>query len=169
MALTEENNYAFIDGQNVSFGIHTMGWQLDFEKFRICLKEKYGARKAYLFLGYLPWNVKNYELLAGYGYTLVFKKAIINETGTIKANVDAELILQAMIEYGNYEKAIIVSGDGDFSCLVRHLNKNQKLKNVIVPNKNRYSGLLKKAANGKISFMDDMQTLLERPNIKSPS
>jgi uncharacterized LabA/DUF88 family protein len=169
MSLKEENNYAFIDSQNVSFGVRAMGWQLDFAKFRIYLKEKYGVSKAYLFLGYIPWNEKRYETLNEYGYLLIFKKAIINKTGLIKGNVDAELVLQAMIEYENYEKAVIVSGDGDFACLVRHLNENQKLKNVIVPNKNRYSGLLKKAAAGKISFMNDMQIILERPDIKSPS
>jgi uncharacterized LabA/DUF88 family protein len=169
MALTEENNYAFIDSQNVSFGVRTMGWHLDFAKFRIYLKEKYGVSKAYLFLGYIPWNTERYETLNEYGYSLIFKKTIINKAGLIKGNLDAELVLQAMIEYENYEKAVIVSGDGDFACLVRYLNENQKMKNVIVPDKNRYSGLLKKAAAGKINFMSDMRMFLEWPNIKSPT
>lgn len=43
--------------------------------------------------------------------------------GKRKGNVDAELVLQAMIEYPNYERAIIVTGDGDFGCLVRYLNR----------------------------------------------
>lgn len=33
---------------------------------------------------------------------------------TVKGNVDAELVLHTMIQYPNYDKAIIVSGDGDF-------------------------------------------------------
>ena len=33
-----------------------------------------------------------------------------------KENVDAELVLHAMIEYPNYDRAIIVTGDGDFYC-----------------------------------------------------
>jgi len=126
-----ENNYAFIDSQNVSFGVRAMGWRLDFAKFRIYLKEKYGVSKAYLFLGYIPWNAKHYETLNKCGYSLIFKKAIINKAGMIKGNVDAELVLQVMIEYENYEKAVIVSGDGDFACLVRYLNENQKMKLVI--------------------------------------
>jgi len=36
-----------------------------------------------------------------------------------------------MIEYNNYDKAIIVSGDGDFHCLVEYLEEKEKLlKNV---------------------------------------
>lgn len=161
MTLTEENNYAFIDGQNVSIGVSILGWQLDFAKFRIYLKEKYGVGKAYLFLGYIPRNARRYEILSEYGYSLIFKEAMIDKSGIIKGNVDAELVLQAMIEYKNYKKAVIVSGDGDFACLVRYLNENQKMENTIVPNKNRYSGLLKKATAGKISFINEMKNILE--------
>lgn len=48
-----------------------------------------------------------------------------------------------MLEYPNYSKAIIVSGDGDFYCLVEHLEKNNKLEKIIVPNR-KYSSLLRK-------------------------
>lgn len=69
----------------------------------------------------------------------------IKENGKlkIKGNVDAELVLHTMIEYNNYDKAIIVSGDGDFYCLAEHLAKNEKLLKIIVPNK-KYSSLLRK-------------------------
>jgi uncharacterized LabA/DUF88 family protein len=61
-----------------------------------------------------------------------------------KGNVDAELVLHAMIQYPNYEKAIIVSGDGDFHCLIEYLSEQGKLANVIIPNPNKYSALLRK-------------------------
>jgi hypothetical protein len=42
------NNYAFIDSQNLHRGIKTLGWQLDYRKFRVYLREKYGvARRRY--------------------------------------------------------------------------------------------------------------------------
>jgi hypothetical protein len=37
------NNYAFIDSQNLNLGIREAGWFLDFRKFRVYLKEKYGV------------------------------------------------------------------------------------------------------------------------------
>lgn len=118
-------------------------------------------------MGYIPQNHKLYTALENYGYTLVFKEVVLNPTGPIKGNVDAELALQAMIEYENYEKAIIVSGDGDFSGLVRYLNGKNKLETVLVPNQNQYSQLLRRAADRKISFMDRAKEKLEYLKIKS--
>lgn len=61
----------------------------------------------------------------------------------MKGNVDAELVLHsAAIEYNNYDKAVIVTSDGDFACLMRYLEKNNKLKKIIAPTA-RYSKLLK--------------------------
>ncbi len=41
----------------------------------------------------------------------------------IKGNVDAELVLYAMKELANYDKAVIVSGDGDFFSLIEYLDQ----------------------------------------------
>jgi uncharacterized LabA/DUF88 family protein len=51
-----------------------------------------------------------------------------------------------MIEYSNYDKAVIVTGDGDFYCLVEYLVSQQKLLKLIVSNQ-RYSSLLRKFSN----------------------
>ena len=60
-----------------------------------------------------------------------------------KGNVDAELVLHTIINMDKYDKAVIVSGDGDFHCLVEYLDKNNKLEKILTPNK-RYSSLLRK-------------------------
>lgn len=72
-----------------------------------------------------------------------FKKG---KTRITKGNVDAELVLHAMIQWDNYDKAIIVSGDGDFHCLIEHLNDNDKLEKILTPN-HKYSSLLRKFAD----------------------
>lgn len=38
-----ENNLVFIDGQNLHLGTAQNGWKVDFKKFRIYLKDKYGV------------------------------------------------------------------------------------------------------------------------------
>jgi len=43
---------------------------------------------------------------------------MILKNGKVKGNCDAELILQAMIDIDKYEKAVLVSSDGDFACLI---------------------------------------------------
>lgn len=72
-------------------------------------------------------NSDLYKALQLDGYILVFKPTFRNNQGTVKGNCDAELVLQAMIDLDNYDGAVIVTGDGDFYCLVQHLRKNNKL------------------------------------------
>jgi len=134
--------YAFIDSQNLNLGIKSKGWRLDFKKFRIYLKNKYDVEKAYLFLGYIPGNERLYSNLKGFGYILIFKP-VLEYKERVKGNVDAELVLHCILEIPNYRKAIIVSGDGDFYCLIEYLERKGKLLKILVPTK-QYSSLLRK-------------------------
>jgi len=143
----KENNYAFIDSQNLNLGVRGMGWDLDFKRFRVYLKDKYKINKALLFIGYVKGNESLYTYLQGAGYIIIFKPTLEikkDEQIITKGNVDAELVLHTMIEYPNYDKAIIVSGDGDFHCLIEYLEKQNKLLCVMIPNHKKYSALLRK-------------------------
>lgn len=138
--------YAFIDSQNINLGIKSQGWNLDWRKFRQYLKNKYKVTKAYLFIGHVAGNEQLYTFLQESGFIIIFKPTleIKNKKETkIKGNVDAELVLHSMIQFPNYEKAIIVSGDGDFYCLIEHLVNKGKLLRILTPNK-YYSSLLRK-------------------------
>jgi uncharacterized LabA/DUF88 family protein len=141
--------YAFIDSQNLKLGVMSQGWRLDYARFFVFLQEKYKAEKVFLFMGYVAGNEQLYTELQKYGYVIVFKPTlIIKRDGKekIKGNVDAELVLHSMIEYPNFNKSIIVSGDGDFHCLVSYFVEKKKLEKIIVPNE-RFSSLLRKYAN----------------------
>jgi len=143
--MIKKENYAFIDSQNLNLGIRDQGWRLDFSRFRIFLKDKYKANKAFLFIGYIAENRELYDYLKKSGYILIFKPILEIKRGKkveVKGNVDAELVLHTMIEYENFDKAIIVSGDGDFHCLIEYLKKKNKLSRVIIPNAKKYSRLL---------------------------
>jgi uncharacterized LabA/DUF88 family protein len=96
---TGANNYAFIDSQNLNLSIRNQGWVLDFKKFRIHLKEKYLVTRAYLFIGYVPHNQTLYTNLQEDGYILVFKPTLSLPDGTVKGNVDAELVLHSTDSY----------------------------------------------------------------------
>lgn len=157
-------NFAFIDSQNLNLGIRQLGWAMDYLKFRRYLKEKYGVEIAYLFIGYMPQNQALYTRLQEYGYVLVFKPVLEKKDGTVKGNVDAELVLQAMIDYEKYEKAVIVSSDGDFACLASYLYGKEKLEKVISPRQQTCSILLKKASKEKIVFIDNLRHKLQYKN-----
>jgi hypothetical protein len=87
-----KQNYAFIDSQNLNLGVRSLGWKLDYKKFRLYLKNKYNVQKAYLFIGQLVGNERLYLSLREMGYILIFKPTIETKEGIIKRNVDAELI-----------------------------------------------------------------------------
>jgi len=98
--------FVFVDASNLFYGGEkSLGWKIDFRKFRVYLKEKYGVEKAYLFIGYVPENQNLYRSLQEFGYVLIFKPIMRNSDGDVKGNVDAELVLQVMIDYNRYEKA----------------------------------------------------------------
>jgi len=155
------NNYAFIDGTNLHMTYAHLTWRIDYHKLRIYLKEKYFVSKAYYFVGRSPSNDFLYLELERDGYILMFKPVSYLSDGRIKGNCDAELVLQAMIDKSNFDKAVIVTSDGDFSCLVKHLTSCDKLLRVIAPCLAGCSHLLKQAAGSKIDFLDNMKGKLE--------
>lgn len=153
-------NFAFIDSQNLNLSVRDQGWKLNWKKLRKYLLEKYGVKKAYLFLGYLPSQKNLYKSLKSYGFEIIFKETFLIN-GSIKGNVDAELVLQTMIDFKKYKKAILISGDGDFACLVKYLIKKDKLCRIIIPNKYKYSVLLRKSGKGFLDFVSHLKNKLE--------
>lgn len=152
-------NYAFIDSQNLNLGTQKMGWKMDWIKFREWLKKEYNVEKAFMFIGYMPDFEKLYDQLHSQGYLVVLKPTLEmfhdpaseeekkktvdkEEKRVVKGNIDADLVLHVMKEKNNYDKAVIVSGDGDFYTLIEHLDQEKKLLKVLTPNW-QYSSLLK--------------------------
>lgn len=148
-------NFAFIDGQNLHLGTAELGWTLNWKRFRIYLEEHYHVSHTYYFIGYIPNHQKLYRELQTAGYILVFKEVTYRGDGKPKGNVDAELVLQAMIEYPEYDRAVVATSDGDFACLVRYLYEQGKLERVLSPHRKTCSALLKRAARERIDFLED--------------
>lgn len=138
---------------------------MDWRRFRKYLQDKYNVTHAYMFIGYMVENESLYEHMHELGYLIALKPTLdINQQGAedaknqppqplkpgeeehakpvVKGNIDADLVLYAMKELPNYDKAIIVSGDGDFLSLIEYLDEQGKLLHVMAPNW-QYSSLLK--------------------------
>jgi len=164
--------YAFIDSQNLNLGTGKdlfnakgkkiyKGWHLDFKKFRVYLSDKFRVTKAFLFIGFIKGNEKMYDQLKSFGYELIFKPTTKDGFGKPKGNIDAELVLHAAaIEYKNYDKAVVASGDGDFCCLYEYLIEDKKLSRIIIPNIKAQSSLLKDFQSYK-TFLEYEKNKLE--------
>lgn len=157
--IKKQINFAFIDSQNLNLEIQKLGWKLDWKQLYRYLQDKYRVTKAYLFIGYIPDNQKLYQFLKEIGFILIFKPVLEIE-GTTKGNVDAELVLHTMIQYPNFDQAVIITGDGDFACLVAYLVQKDKLKILLAPNEKKYSKFLKHTSKGKIAFVSRLQKRL---------
>ena len=60
-----------------------------------------------------------------------------------------------MSDFSIYDKAVLITSDGDFDNLVKRLLLQEKLRMVFAPCKDGCSWLLKSAAKGRIAFIDD--------------
>ncbi len=138
-----------------------MGWNMDWAKFRAWLKSEYQVEIAYLFIGYMPEHQEIYSAMQKAGYIVIFKPVTVSREGEIKGNVDADLVLQAMIDFDRYDGAVLVTGDGDFASLVSHLNAKNKLKMVIIPNQHQHSQMLRTAAKDKVLYLNDQRNKLQ--------
>jgi uncharacterized LabA/DUF88 family protein len=156
-----KKNFAFIDSQNLYQGIRRMGWALDFQKFRIYIREKYKVHTAYLFFGYLPEYAGLYRKLRASGYELIFKEVVRNKN-QIKGNCDSDLVFEVMRQKDLYEQALIVTGDGDFARMVAYLYIHKKLAGVLAPHHKTSSVVLKKAAREKFESMEHLQGILQK-------
>ena len=157
------NNYAFIDSQNLNLGVQSMGWKLDFRRFRVYLREKYQVEIAYVFIGYIPANQNLYDSLQKAGYVLKFKPVLPDKYGEHKGNVDADLVLQTVVDFyeNRFDKAVIITNDGDFYSLVTFLRQHDRLETVISPCRQTCAILLRQAAKEKIDFVENLRQKLE--------
>jgi uncharacterized LabA/DUF88 family protein len=161
---TETNNIAYIDGANLYNGIKSLGWELDYARFRVWLTDKYLVRRAYLFIGLVPKYKDLYTHLQEAGFTLVFKETTYDGEGKVKGNCDADLVLQAVCDHyeGNLEKAIVVASDGDYSSLVKFLKEKNKIRVILSPANKEKCSILLKRTGVPITYLDDKRSILKK-------
>ena len=160
---------AYIDASNLRFWVAQSGWMLDYKNFRSWLRDKFGVTKAILFMGLIPEYAHLYNYLQDIGYEIVFRPTLTSKDGKTKGNVDGELILQIVTDYyeSRLEKAILVSWDGDYHCIVEFLKQRKLSITIVSPNRAYLSYLLKKTWV-PIVMLDDFQNKLSQKT-KKPS
>jgi uncharacterized LabA/DUF88 family protein len=146
--MKKENNFAFVDGQNLHLGTKQNNWKVDLKKFRVYLHDKYHVSEAYYFLGYIKEEEQDlYNHLQKAGFIVLFREHNLNLKTNKKGNVDTEIVFEIMKNIADSTemgKVVLVSGDGDYKKLVDYLVKKDKFKKVLFPNKEFASSLYKK-------------------------
>jgi uncharacterized LabA/DUF88 family protein len=157
----------YIDGNNLHQSAKMLGHTIDYKKFRGWLRQKYNPQSVYLFIGLVPERVSLYEFLQEMGYILVFKQTV-SVGGKVKGNCDAELVLKSVSDFytKSFDNCIIVSGDGDFGCLVEFMQKNNAISQVIAPDQEKCSILIRNK-NVDITFLNDHYHKFSKPSVNT--
>lgn len=158
-----KKNIAYIDGQNLYMGTakSTPKWRIDLGRFRRYLGEKYHVVDAYYYLGFVQTGDeydKLYESIQKAGFILVFREHNSAMLGTKKGNVDSDIIFNAMKRLylkEDFDKIVLVSGDGDYKMLVDFLIKEDRFEKILFPNKRYASSLYKSISRHYFAYLSD--------------
>ena len=154
-------NIAFIDGQNLFMGTKSCNpsWEVDLAKFKVYLERKYNVYQIYYFLGYVQdENEELYDEIQKAGLVLKFREHNSAMLGKKKGNVDSDIIFHVMkklYKKEDFNKVVLVSGDGDYRMLVDFLIEDNKFEKILFPNKKYASSLYKKLGRGYFSHLED--------------
>ena len=159
-------NIAYIDGQNLYLGVREAGFIIDYKKLRIYLKDKYHIDEAYYFLGFINESENElYTNLQKAGFIIVFREHSELLAGKKKGNIDADLIFEVMKkiaeERNNFDKILLISGDGDYKKLVDYLILKDKFIKILFPNKKFASSLYKKITRKYFDYIENIRKYIE--------
>lgn len=152
-------NQAFIDGQNLiySFRNSQIG-EVNLLKLRIYLKYKYKVGRAYYFVGYYDENRESlYKKIQEAGFIIVFRSHISSMKSIKKGNVDTDIVFEIMKKIADKEefnKVVLVSGDGDYFKMVKYLIEKGKFLKLLAPCEKRMSSLYLGLEGGYFAFLD---------------
>ncbi len=99
-----EMKIVYIDSQNIHKWIQDYhGWIIDWRRFFIYLKDKYLVDEIKIFFWFLKEQRWLYKKLKKIWYKICFKDTLILPDGSIKWNVDIDIVIFSLKDY--YEKS----------------------------------------------------------------
>ncbi len=99
-----------------------------------------------------------YDKVQKAGFILKFREHNPVMLGKKKGNVDSDIIFEIMKKLylrEDFEKIVLVSGDGDYKMLVDFLIEENKFAMLLFPNEKFASSLYKKIKSDHKAFLED--------------
>lgn len=160
------NSIAYIDNTNLYKGTQAEGFEIDYIRLRTYLQERLGVKTAYMFIGFIPKYAEMYTQFQSWGYTLVFKPTIPSKDG-IKGNCDAELVLQATVDFfrAEYSRAVVVTSDGDFACVVKFLLQEKRDVLILSPRSKEKCSTLLRDIGCPITFLPEVSGRIKKQHL----
>lgn len=154
--------YAFIDASNIIYGARDQGWKIDLKKLLLYLKQKFSASKSFFYYGKDSKSAQKEAFLRKlkkFGYTLRVKE--IKRYGRkSKANCDVDLTRDMLLKMKEYQRALVLTGDGDFAPLLKYLISKKRRIIIISSPKSTAREIRQIAGDEHIDF-GSLRGLLE--------
>ena len=153
-------NYAYIDNQNLYMATKTSDepWRIDLKRLRVYLTDRYDCEKVFLFMGAFDKKyAAKYEVFKSFGYHLIYRTHDEVVHSKKKGNVDTDIVFQMMHDFHHnlFDKAILISGDGDYFKTVNYLVSQGKFERLMLPSHKNASSLYRKLTRRYYIYLDD--------------
>lgn len=92
------------------------------------------------------------------GFILVFRQHTSAMLGKKKGNVDSDIIFSIMkrlYKREEFDKVVLVSGDGDYKALVDFLIEESRFEKILFPNRRFHSSLYRRLSPRFFAYLDD--------------
>lgn len=162
----------FIDGPNVFATAKALGFDMDYKKLFLYFKSNFDLVRAYYYTAVRERTTEHdplrplLDFLEYNGYTLVQKptKEFTDASGRMKTkgNMDIEIAVDALDLSSSVRNAIFFTGDGDFTYLIRALQRRGvrcSVISTIQTNPHMCADDLRRAADEFIELGDLMATI----------
>jgi uncharacterized LabA/DUF88 family protein len=145
----------FVDAANIEIAAKAKGWRFDYQKLE---RELTKSAPEVLGLFYYTAIEGDYQIKAKgiENYQVISKPVSCYQDGNKKGNLDLEIARDLITKSREFETAILVSGDGDFTCIVEHLQQQQKRVIVVA-----FGDSTKRELRVKANRFIDLNTLIK--------
>ena len=114
-------------------------------------------KKPIYFIGRVRENEFLYRKMEKKGFNIIFKEVTFGSQGMIKGNCDSDMAVRICMDFWNFDKAVIISGDGDFYFIGSVLHATNKLGIIVAPNVDTISKRYYRFGREKIMCLDEIK------------
>lgn len=161
--------YAFVDASNIIYRPTDKDfWKIDVKKLLLYLKHRFGVSRVFYYGGVDENDTvqtRLYRNFEKWGYELRLNpiKRFTNERGEryTKADVDSRMTFEMMRYKDEYDRVLVLTGDGDFLWVLEYLMKEKKKAMWLLSSPTKTAKELRKLFGYRFINFDDTRRWIE--------
>ncbi|MFH1609054.1 MAG: NYN domain-containing protein [Candidatus Bipolaricaulota bacterium] len=165
---------ALVDVQNIQETFERQGYEVRYDALKEYIKRQHGLdEREVKFLAFIPYRrdderrMRLIDALSFMGFRVITKPVREHADGGMKANMDTDLVLEAVNLADLVEEFVLVTGDSDFVTLVDYLSRRGKRVTVLGPGRGSTSVELIRASD-HYQNLDEIQGVILARFVQEP-